>query len=153
MSNTTGAYALWCFCTGGGNMKKVISVRLASTVIIAISAAALLMHVLILLKVLPYDFVWGGRLTTEADVMRFEIVSIVMQAFFLLIVAAKAGYVFKGKFTRTVNVAIWVLFAMMVLNTFGNLASNSGFETMVMTPVTIVLALLLFRLGIEKHHR
>lgn len=131
-------------------MKKLISVRLASTVIMAISTAALLMHVLILLKILPYDFVWGGRLTNEADVIVFEIISIVMQAFFLLIVAAKAGYVFKGKFRRTVQVGIWVLFGMMVLNTIGNLASNSGFETMVMTPVTIVLALLLFRLAIEK---
>ncbi|MED0670377.1 hypothetical protein P4S95_09120 [Aneurinibacillus aneurinilyticus] len=131
-------------------MKKLISIRLASNIIIAINAIAILMHVLILLKIVPYDFVWGGRLKSEADVIIFESISLVVQILFILIIAVKAGYVFKGKFKRTLNVGIWVMFGLMVFNTIGNLASNSGLETMVMTPLTSVLALLVFRLAIEK---
>lgn len=131
-------------------MKKLISIRLASNIIIAINAIAILMHVLILLKIVPYDFVWGGRLKSEADVIIFESISLVVQILFILIIAVKAGYVFKGKFKRTLNVSIWVMFGLIVLNTIGNLASNSGLETMVMTPLTSVLALLVFRLAIEK---
>jgi hypothetical protein len=131
-------------------MKKLISVSLASKIIITINSIAVLMHVLILLHILPQDFVWGGRLKSEEDLILFESISIVMQILFILMIAAKAGYVSKGRFKKTVNVGTWVLFGMMVLNTIGNLASNSGFETMVMTPLTILLALLVFRLAIEK---
>ena len=133
-----------------GKMKNLISIRLASNIIITINTVALLMHVFILLNILPHDFVWGGRLKSEGDLIIFESISIVLQTLFISIIAVKAGYVFKGKFKRTANVGTWVMFGLMVLNTIGNLASSSGLETMVMTPLTIVLALLVFRLAIEK---
>ena len=131
-------------------MKKLISIRLASNIIITINTIALLMHVLILLRIMPYDFVWGGRLKSETDLIIFESISIVVQTVFISIIAVKAGYVLKGKFKRTVNIGTWVMFGLMVLNTIGNVVSISGLETMVMTPLTSVLALLIFRLAIEK---
>ncbi|MBO1513681.1 hypothetical protein [Metabacillus bambusae] len=130
-------------------MKKLISIKLASNIIITINTIALFMHLLILLKIVPYDFVWGGRLKSEADLIIFESISIVVQLLFITIVAVKAGYVFKGKFKKTVNVGTWVMFGLMVLNTIGNLASVSGLETIVMTPITCLLALLIFRIAIE----
>ena len=130
-------------------MKKLISIRLASNIIIAINTMAILMHILILLNILPHDFVWGGRLKSKGDLIIFESISIVVQILFISIIAIKAGYVFKGKFKRTVNVATWGLFGLMVLNTVGNLASISSLEAMVMTPLTFVLAVLVFRLAIE----
>ncbi|MDR7078120.1 hypothetical protein J2Y03_003170 [Neobacillus niacini] len=133
-------------------MKNLISFRLASNTIIAINTMALLMHVLILLNILPHDFVWGGRVNSEADLIILESISIVVQTLFIFIIAIKAGYLFIGKFKRTVTVGIWVFFGVMVLNTIGNLASSSGLETIVMTPLTIVLSLLLYRLAIEKEN-
>jgi hypothetical protein len=131
-------------------MKKLISMNVASKIIITINTIALFMHVLILLKILPSDFVWGGRLKNEGDLIIFESISIFVQIVFILIIGVKAGYVFKGKFKRIVNVGTWIMFGLMVLNTIGNLASKSDLETMLMTPLTIVLALLVFRLAIEK---
>jgi hypothetical protein len=131
-------------------MKKIISMKLASNIIISINTIMLVMHVLILLKVLPYHFVWGGRLRSDTDLIILESISVVVQTLFISIIAVKAGYVFRGKFKKTVKVGIWVLFGIMVLNTIGNLLSNSGMETMVMTPLTTVLAVLVFRLAIEK---
>jgi hypothetical protein len=107
------------------------------------------MHILILLKIVPFDFVWGGRLKSETDLIIFESISIVVQILFISIVAVKAGYLFKGKFKKTVYVGTWVMFGLMVLNTIGNLVSISSLETMVMTPITCLLALLIFRLAIE----
>jgi hypothetical protein len=136
-----------------GKMKRLISIKFASNTIITINTLALMMHVMILLKILPHHFVWGGRLKSEADLIVFEIISIVIQTLFILIIAVKAGYVLKGKFIRTVNVCIWALFWLMVLNTIGNLVSSSSLETILMTPLTTVLALLLFRLGLERSNR
>ncbi|MBM7692737.1 cation transport ATPase [Peribacillus deserti] len=131
-------------------MKKLISIRLASNIIITINTIALLMHILIILKIVPHDFVWGGRLKNETDLIIFESISIILQTLFISIIAVKAGYIFKGKFKKTVNTGTWVMFVLMALNTIGNLVSSSGLETMVMTPLTTVLALLVFRLAIEK---
>lgn len=133
-----------------GKIKQIISIRLASKIIITINTIAILMHVLIILKIVPYDFVWGGRLKSETDLIIYESLSIGVQTLFISIIAVKAGYVFSGKFKKTVNFGTWVMFGLMVLNTIGNLASNSGLETMVMTPLTSVLSILVFRLAIEK---
>ncbi|YCA45754.1 hypothetical protein M1E11_11425 [Bacillus sp. JZ8] len=131
-------------------MKKFISTRIASYITLTINTMALLMHVLILLNILPYDFVWGGRLKRQEDVILFEMVSILIQMIFISIVAVKAGYILKGQFKRTSNIGIWGIFGVMILNSIGNLASHSFLETVVMTPITILLALLVFRLAIEK---
>lgn len=131
-------------------MKKFISVRLASNIIITIFTFALGMHILILSNVLPHDFVWGGRVTSKIDLLILEFISIVMQLLFIFIIAVKAGYIFKGRFKRTAIIGTWTLFGVMILNTIGNLASISSLETIVMTPLTIFLALLAFRLAIEK---
>ncbi|RJS67469.1 hypothetical protein [Priestia filamentosa] len=131
-------------------MKKFISTRMASYIILAINTLTLLMHVLILLNILPYDFVWGGRLKRQEDVILFEMVSILIQMIFISIVAVKAGYILKGQFKRTSNIGIWGIFGVMILNSIGNLASHSFLETVVMTPITFLLALLVFRLAIEK---
>jgi hypothetical protein len=133
-----------------GEIKKLISIRLASNIIITINTLAILMHVLILLKIIPYEFVWGGRLKSDSELIIFESISIVVQILFVSIISVKAGYVLKGKFKKTANFGTWVMFGLMVLNTIGNLASKSGLETIVMTPITILLALLVFRLAIEK---
>ncbi len=66
-------------------MKNLISIRLASNIIITINTIALLMHVLILLNILPYDFVWGGRLKSEGDLIIFESISVVLTLFIQLL--------------------------------------------------------------------
>jgi hypothetical protein len=130
-------------------MKKFISFKLASTSIITICTLALFMHILILFQVIPYHFVWGGRLNNSTDLFIFETISITVQILFLFVILVKAGYMFKGKFNRVVNMGIWAMFVLMILNTIGNLASTSFFETIIMTPITALLAILLFRIGIE----
>jgi hypothetical protein len=76
--------------------------------------------------------------------------SIFIQILFIFIIALKAGYILPGKLKRTATIGIWVIFVFMIMNTIGNLASSSGLETLIMTPLTILLAILTFRLAIEK---
>ncbi|MCP8969554.1 hypothetical protein [Ectobacillus ponti] len=128
-------------------MEKWLSARFAGNSILAINTIILLMHVLILLGVLPSDFVWGGRLQRGSDLVLFESVSIGMQLLFIVLVAARAGYILQGRFIGAVRIGLWALFGLMVLNTAGNLLSLSSLETIVMTPLTAILAVLLFRLA------
>lgn len=134
-------------------MKKTISVQLTSNLLILINTLMLLVHIMIVLKILPYTFIWGGQIKNDSDLIKMESISILIQILFIFIIALKAGFILKGKFKKTASMGVWMIFAYMLLNTVGNLASRSGMETMIMTPITILLALLLFRLGIEKDEK
>jgi hypothetical protein len=71
-------------------------------------------------------------------------------ALFLLTVAAKIDYIQAGKLSGAVNIGVWLIFAYLVLNTLGNLASGISFEKLIFAPITIILALCALRLAIEK---
>lgn len=47
-------------------------------------------------------------------------------------------------------VALWIIFAYLLLNTLGNLASGSVLEKLVFIPITILAALLVVRLPVES---
>jgi hypothetical protein len=132
-------------------MKKLISTKLAGNVLLFSLVLLFVFHVLVLLKIIPADIIWGGQIGgVPANLVTLETVSLLVTAVFILIVAAKTGYVQSGKLSGAVTIGIWLIFAYLVLNTLGNLASGISFEKLVFAPITIILALCALRLAIEK---
>ncbi len=78
-----------------------------------------------------------------------EAISLLLTLILLIIVVAKLGYINPGRWARGINVAIWVMFAYFILNAIGNLASGVTVERLIFAPLTLFLALLTLRLGIE----
>ena len=132
-------------------MKKLISAKLAGNILLFSLGLLFLFHSLVLLKVIPADIVWGGQIKgVPANLVMLETVALVVAALFLLIVAARTGYLQAGKLSALVNIGVWLIFAYLLLNTLGNLASGISFEKLVFAPITIILALCALRLAIEK---
>ena len=132
-------------------MKKLISVKLAGNILLFSLGLLFLFHGLVLLKVIPAEIVWGGQISgVPANLVMLETVALVVTALFLLTVAAKIGYIQAGKLSGAVNIGVWLIFAYLLLNTLGNLASGISFEKLVFAPITIILALCALRLAIEK---
>jgi hypothetical protein len=132
-------------------MKKLISVRLAGNILLVAMGLLLVFHVLVLLGVIPADMVWGGMIQGgQANLVTLEGMALVVTLLFLLIIAAKTGYVQAGKLSAVVNIGIWLIFVILLLNTLGNLASGVSFENLIAAPITIFLALCALRLAIEK---
>ena len=73
-----------------------------------------------------------------------------MIALFAAVVAAKAGYLKLPGPRRIVDVGVWVVGVYFALNTVGNLASMSGLERAIFTPVSLVLSVLAFCLARTK---
>lgn len=69
---------------------------------------------------------------------------------FAIVIAAKTGYIRVGKFQKAVNIGMWIIFAFLILNTIGNLASSVSFENLIFAPITLVLAFFALRLAVEK---
>jgi hypothetical protein len=51
--------------------------------LIGITVFALVFHIFILLKFVPYDIAWRGRLTTDQKMYTIEVISIFISLFFI----------------------------------------------------------------------
>ncbi len=108
-------------------------------------------HLLILIELIPYQMVWGGRLKTKSQMYSFETVSIVVNLIIMAVILIKGGYIETKIPIRIVNILLWVLVAVFILNTLGNLFSNNFLEMVIFTPLTLISAILCYRMAVEKY--
>ena len=124
------------------NLNKSVYIK----ILIGIIAAAILLHFLILVKIIPYDITWGGKLKTDREMYAFESSSIIISAFFIYVLLQKGNFV-KAIFTeRILSILLWIFFALFCLNTIGNFVAETTFEK-AFAFVTAVNALLLWKIN------
>jgi hypothetical protein len=105
-----------------------MNVRTAIKIMLLLISAVTIFHLSILLKIVPYQITWGGRLKNDTEMYMFESVSILINLFLILTLLIK-GYYIKGMFSsRIVNIILWAFFMLFGLNTIGNLFANTTFE-------------------------
>ncbi len=132
-------------------MKNWISAKLAGNILFAAFGFLFLFHVLVLLGIIPADIVWGGRIQgVRENLVTLETIALLVTLLFIVIIAAKIGYIQAGKLSGVINIGVWLIFVFLLLNTLGNLASGVSFENLIAAPITIILAFCAFRLAIER---
>lgn len=90
--------------------------------------AVILFHICIILKTIPYDITWGGRLQNDTEMYVFETISILINIFLGSILLMK-GNLIKYKFSgKVVNAILWIFFGLFILNTIGNIFAKTNFE-------------------------
>jgi hypothetical protein len=104
----------------------------------------------IIVEIVPYEIVWGGRLKTESDMYTFEIISILTNLFLISILLIK-GRLLKFQLNKkVVNGILWFFFAVFILNTVGNILAHTIFEKS-FSIVTLLLATLLGNILLKKN--
>ncbi|HEY1115294.1 MAG TPA: hypothetical protein VGE66_17100 [Chitinophagaceae bacterium] len=131
-------------------MNRLITERLALLTIATILSLIVLFHLLILTGVMPFDIVWGGRLSSREQMLRFETLSIALNLLMLAVVGARAGIIGRNIPPRLITIALWIMAVLFGLNTVGNLLSQNALERMIFTPLTLILSILCFRLATGK---
>lgn len=132
-------------------MKKLISVKLAGNLLLISLGLLAIFDILIILNVVPSSIVWGGQIKDSAtNLIILELIALVVTLIFAIVIAAKMDYIKAGGFTKAVSIGVWIIFAYLILNTLGNLASGVSFENLIFAPITLALAFCAFRLAIEK---
>ncbi|MBO9348205.1 MAG: hypothetical protein J7467_08175 [Chloroflexus sp.] len=132
-------------------MKKFISTTLAANILLAIYGLLVIFHLLVLAQVIPPDIVWGGQIgDSPTELVVFEMIALITVVFFAVTIAIKVDYIKVGRFKKVFNILLWIIFVYALLNIIGNFLSISSIETLLFLPVSIVVALLVFRLAIEK---
>jgi hypothetical protein len=109
---------------------------------------ALTYHLIILAELIPYEAVWGGRLKSSEQMRQFELISIAINLFILLVILIKGGYIKINIPKLIINTFLWLFVILFTLNSIGNLFSVSIWETIIFTPLTIISAVLCLRLAL-----
>lgn len=131
-------------------MKKRISARRSGQILLTFLLLLILFHLLILLRIVPYEIVWGGQIANTSSLIMLECMALGLTIIFTVIVLAKIGYIKVNGFSKTINFGMWVMVGYFILNTIGNIASINSIEKMILAPLTILLALIALRLALEK---
>ena len=132
-------------------MNKLISTKLAGNILLSSLGVLAVFQILVLLRVLPAEIVWGGAIqNSTTSLFPLEIISLLVTLLFAVIIAAKAGYIKAFPFQTAVNIGVWVVFAILLLSMVANFASGVAFENLIFAPIAVVLAFCAYRLAIEK---
>ena len=110
--------------------------------LLIILSLLLVLHICILLKFIPYNVVWGGRLKSDTEMYRFEIVSILINLFFLFSILVQSNFLTINFPKKIMTIILWIMTALFLFNTFGNAISKNKIEQRVFTPITFILAIL-----------
>lgn len=101
----------------------------------------LLLHFIVLIKIIPYNIIWGGRLRSNNEMYRFEIFSVLISSLFIIVILTQAGFIRINIPNRIITYALWFMTGLFLLNTFGNAISKNKIERLLFTPITILLTI------------
>jgi hypothetical protein len=128
-------------------VKKLISERSALYGLLAILSLFVILHLMLLFRLLPYDLVWGGRAAGTVELTVLELIALFINLLMLGVVAVRAGIVRLPAGPIFLKIVFWIMFLFFLLNTVGNLVSDNRLEQLVFAPLTLLLALFCLRLA------
>jgi hypothetical protein len=142
-------------CQEGTDLSIIrkIKIRIAAHVLLILFSAVTVFQLMVLVGVIPYHIVWGGRLESRSQMLVFETISIVINLFIISVICMKTGYFRPVLPQGFITVLLWVFVVLFAANTVGNIFSTSPVETMIFTPITFLSVFLFYRLAIEKPSR
>lgn len=130
---------------------KYINFKVAIKTIIVLLSCMLIYHLLILSGIISYQYAWGGRLESKKQMLVFESIGVLITLLIIFVVAIKGNYIKLNIPKILITVLLWFFAAFFALNTLGNLQSINALETLIFTPITIILSLLFIRIAIDKN--
>ena len=136
-------------------MRKIIDFNTAILASLFILGILALIHIAILTGILFFDYVpidslWGGKMKTVAQLLNFEIVSLLTSSIFFFLLLIRSKLLNIPKLTGIARIAMWVLFIFFLVNTIGNVLATTTFERY-FAIASGALAFLFLRIAVEKN--
>lgn len=119
---------------------------IASRILTVLFSLTMVFHVVALFQLIPYQYLWGGRLSSVEEMYLMETVSLVVTGFFLLSSIQYLRYINQGLVPIWIRLLFGFIGIIFLLNTLGNLVAITNLETLLATPVTAFLSAICFSL-------
>ena len=95
-------------------------ISMAQWGLIILLSLFLVLHFTILLKLIPYNLVWGGRLKSDKEMYRFEFFSILINSLFVIVILVQGNFLTIDIPKKIITYALWIMTGLFLLNTLGN---------------------------------
>lgn len=128
---------------------RILGKRLAANIATLILILITIFHLFVIFGIVPYSIVWGGRITGKSQMVAFEAISFIVNLIIILLVLLRVDYI-KTSRTNITRISMWIISSIFALNTLGNIFSASSLERAIFTPLTLLLALLTYRLALKR---
>lgn len=125
---------------------KTIPFKAAIWTVILLCSIIIIFHFLVLLQIIPFAYVWAGKLKNVDQMYVYEGTSIVVNCLLILIILVKGQIINLNISPKAITTLLWMFVILFILNTLGNLTSKTSLETIIATPLTLILALLCLRI-------
>lgn len=123
--------------------------KFATRILIGIFTLVILFHLLVIIGYVPSSIVWGGRANSHKELLRLELVSVLVNVLFLIFILILHRTINIQINVKIARLVLWIMGILFLLNTIGNLFSKSNIETMIFTPITLLLSILSFYLAVQ----
>lgn len=115
----------------------------AIQILLLILSALSLFHLLVLLKVLSPDIIWGSRLINDKEMYLFESFSLLVTFYLMLILLIRGSFIRPFLSPKVVKISLWAFLILFILNTIGNLLAKTPTEK-IFAILTMGISLLLW---------
>ncbi|MDZ4725880.1 MAG: hypothetical protein SH817_06975 [Leptospira sp.] len=119
---------------------------IAIKILTILFSLTMIFHIVALLQFIPYKYLWGGRLNSLDEMYVMETVSLVVNGFFLWSCFRYLQYLNKDLVPIWIRLLFGFIGIIFLLNSIGNLIAFTNLETLLATPVTIILSIICFSL-------
>lgn len=128
--------------------------KTAIKIMLWLLVGVMLFHLSIMLKFVPYEITWGGRLKNDSEMYVFETISLVINSFLFSILLMKGKYLKEIIPPKIINLVLWVFLVLFGLNTIGNMLAETTFEKCfaVLTLASSFLIWIILTKGKEQTH-
>lgn len=127
---------------------SALSFIISGKIVLVLIAGILVFHALIISGIIPFTIVWGGKLKSEAEMVRFESISLSINLFLFLTVLMALGYLKVSIPSSIMRFVLWTFALLFLVNTIGNLFAETNLERWIFTPMTVVLSICCLRLAL-----
>ncbi|TGL24420.1 hypothetical protein EHQ46_04705 [Leptospira yanagawae] len=119
---------------------------IATKILLSIFTLTSIFHILALLQIVPYKYLWGGRLQSLEEMYVMETISLLANIFFVYCSYLYLQYLNDSLVPLWIRMVFGFISAIFFLNTIGNLIAVTDLETLLATPVTAFLSVVSFTL-------
>lgn len=105
-----------------------MSSKSAIKIFLGMQMLLIIFHLCIVLKIIPYDITWGGRLTNDAEMYQFESISLFIILFLCLTLLIRGNYIKQYISEKATTIILWIFMFLFALNTIGNVLATTVLE-------------------------
>jgi hypothetical protein len=131
-------------------MKKRYSEKIQISIFLFLLIVIIVFHSFVLLGIIPFDIVWGGKLKNQSEMISLERISLFITILMLMVGLLRAKIITIGNHPIKISVMLYTMSILFGLNSIGNLLADTNFEKFVFTPLTLLLSLLSWQLARTK---